>query len=422
MTQDRFLKMMERPELLNSVTYEELKTLVLAYPYTHNLRYLLAIKSRQENHSEFAKNLAAASTYSLDRKRLFQILAPKMLAPKRVEEKTQVLELKPIEKVREELEAKTPVSVEILKKEEAKSLAATPPMPISEIPDPRFVNFQKVDKSEIPEPPKIKEKEVLFDFSEIMQRKKEAAATQISVEKPAAEPAKVEILEKPEPEIELPNVEILEKPELSEPVKIEILEKPKPEIELPQTEILGKTPPVEPAKTEVLEKPISVVETPKIEIFVKPLPEVVPFNQTPILVFAPPQPIESLDLKPNFDNWLSQFRLPTMHGQSPAAKKSKLSPLDFFQNTELVEEEKLRSGGRLLEKSTEKPGEKSEARMLAERSVIENQDLVSETLARLYVRQGYFEKAISMYQKLSLAIPEKKQFFVAEIEKLKKSN
>ena len=60
------------------------------------------------------------------------------------------------------------------------------------------------------------------------------------------------------------------------------------------------------------------------------------------------------------------------------------------------------------------------AQELAERSVAENKDVISETLARLLAKQGYRDKAINMYERLCLAFPEKSPYFAAEIEKLKK--
>ena len=60
------------------------------------------------------------------------------------------------------------------------------------------------------------------------------------------------------------------------------------------------------------------------------------------------------------------------------------------------------------------------AQVLAERSVSENKDVISETLARLFARQGYREKAIHMYERLILTFPEKSSYFAAEIDKLKK--
>ncbi len=55
---------------------------------------------------------------------------------------------------------------------------------------------------------------------------------------------------------------------------------------------------------------------------------------------------------------------------------------------------------------------------MARRSIIESDDIVSETLANIYAQQGNFQKAISFYTKLSLRFPEKSRYFAALIKEL----
>ena len=69
-----FLKYINTPSLLHQLPYEELKTMVLQYPFSANLHMLLLLKSKQENHKDYEKNLAMAASHSINRSYLYKLL------------------------------------------------------------------------------------------------------------------------------------------------------------------------------------------------------------------------------------------------------------------------------------------------------------------------------------------------------------
>lgn len=263
MTQERFFQITEDPDLLRRITYEELKTLALAYPYAHNLRCLLAIKARQIDHPEVTKTLATAAAYSLDRTRLFLLASPQVLIPQQVLAPEEVLQLKPLETVKRELEALAPVARE--------------------------------------------------------------RAVEAVVEK-------VERVEKVEHVVELGHEEFED------------------------------------------------------------------------------EHVEKVEERVSFSDWMEHFHPPVLDISAPKQSENKVRFWDSEKNVEQKENS-------TTPESNKKTGI---AQQLAERSVSENQDVVSETLAKLYAKQGYRDKAAQMYARLALLFPEKSTYFAAEIEKLKK--
>ncbi|MGV8877508.1 MAG: hypothetical protein ACOH2A_00620 [Sphingobacteriaceae bacterium] len=65
-------------------------------------------------------------------------------------------------------------------------------------------------------------------------------------------------------------------------------------------------------------------------------------------------------------------------------------------------------------------GEKLDTENKAKKSADDNDELVTETLARVYIDQMLYQKALDTYKKLALKFPEKRRYFASQIEILER--
>lgn len=109
----------------------------------------------------------------------------------------------------------------------------------------------------------------------------------------------------------------------------------------------------------------------------------------------------------SFSEWLKHISSHNKKAKEEEADKKALKAM--WQQQKLAEA--------IEEESDEIPEQVFE---MAVNSISRKDELVSESLAEVYAKQGKKEKAIDMYQKLSLLNPEKNTYFAAKIENLQK--
>lgn len=109
--------------------------------------------------------------------------------------------------------------------------------------------------------------------------------------------------------------------------------------------------------------------------------------------------VEEIPSKRSFTNWLNPKGKPK---ENISKKPSSIDIIEkFIQENPSISKAKK---------------DNYTASEIAQLSLNDNDDVVTETLARVYMKQGHYDKAIKTYQKLSLKIPEKKAFFASQIE------
>jgi hypothetical protein len=468
MNSENFHEYLKNPSKLHQVSYQELKSLVLQYPFSPNLRYMLMLKSLLDHHKDYERNLTTASVYSIDRNKLYSLMK-------------QYARLR-------EIQENYAFAEEYLELKDLSILEESIEEPHSDIEDVPLMHQIPQDEPKVEhedfETMSDQELQAFFQEDEGLDFLEELFDEQHEVDtgSPSADPDHTPESVAQEEDDGMPNMDDLEDiggmPEQEDahidlPGEIPFLENDNgPDQEAPDAQAsiedsdaplsdlqdlpeanlnlnaaspnqeAGEMPSAGEA-TPLLEDDISLSDTPlsadesgasddlpiesDLEDILEhatlpetqPLPPLmeedenilapqahIPFDinkqadsteeeaptDTPL---KKPQPIP----KDTYNTWLQKLRPP------------KVSVLEAEAGSDEKKEEKT------PEYNEEGEGK---AKQIAQKSISDDGGIASETLAAVLAMQGHKEKAIAMYERLSLQYPEKSSFFAAKIKELKK--
>lgn len=420
MNSETFIEFLKTPAQLHRVSYEELKTLVVQYPFCQNLRFLLLKKSQIEKHPDFERNLQMAAAYCVDRSWLYEQLYSDDLITENtdnlIKEGTSgVLELKDLteEAGTETLDLGEKEEILLADTEDTLVVEATGPATAINITD---LSEEAGASGVSSEPDFSEEKE--FDTDLLDEILAEAEGHQISEVS-----EEVEVLNEEET-LSLSEEAEIEEPESGvSPDDIEALFSLEDDDEEIDFEAERAVDEETHSIASVSADEVDFVESENEIIFDLTSPEDQGENtqETEIIKVQEPEEeeielemeTEAVAADSSFSNWLKQFNSNQIMVE--------IEDLDTIEKKKVNYKYELIDGEwRQIKIKAKKKKKKSEAEQIAAKSVKLSNEIASETLARLLEKQGYFRKAVKMYERLSLENPQKSDFFAAQIEKLNK--
>ncbi len=498
MNNEQLIAYLKDESYLYTLSYEELKTLVVQYPYATNLRVLLLKKSYIEQNKDYERNLQMAAAYSTNRRFLYKLvrkLKTLQNIPENVilgEDYLELTELSNIEKMLEgrhvseiyndntvalnsdlqldwggvEFGDNINISTDNSEDDSSDFIDLTMPFQTDISTEFTVESHHNYDENHH----NYDEKEVDLAIEHILSEFGASALDKNDNPKEIPHPTEPldfenledirEIPDSQEPENQIIDEEIkhfeelddnrefienqyfAEKKQENQDTHWQILEPISFEEESMMKKSDVEMEIVHHGKAIVIDSnpTVDATESPKLSFsewlrqFKVTLPENITTTTPPKEVASPITPIVSTQ---NIDNKIiTHTNIPTPTDNKHVLNESILAlmfekPQDlpdnlFGLNNPSLDKNEDYFADNLDELSEDempkKKKKKKHMHELAAKSIEENDDMISETLADILAWQGNYKKSIEMYKRLCLLIPEKSDYFAAKIEKLRNTN
>ena len=409
MTREQFNRLLRHPSKIDLNFISDLEEITRRFPYFTNAHILLAKQYHGHENIKYESHLRKASAYAPDRTLLYHLIKQEPDEVIHIPSPKQSQELSPAEAV-------TPATSTALSETEI--------------------------ASEIPEAPDDRVQVVESHEPEILVQ--DELKTNILVQEPVTEPDTVlrptsqpmspmEVIEQRLRELEAKDnsdKETLAEAGLSLPEVKSVSPLPGSESEIREEELKE---PVESERLPIIDtesidlKAVRTVEAGELSgdtsTFIEPKPSITEKPSPPARPEKTEESVSSKTIKDipithSFSEWLKIKSIPVIAAENIGAYLLKDSDSDSDNQTidyqpDLIEKF-IKNEPRIVAGKSEfySPGN------MARRSAIDHEDLISETLARIYAQQGNISKAIDAYQRLSLKNPEKSTYFAALIKEL----
>ncbi|HET6243252.1 MAG: hypothetical protein H0V01_01680 [Bacteroidetes bacterium] len=418
MKKEQFLSFMQNPEQLDQKSSKKLETVLEEFPYCQTAQVLYLKALHNEKNIQYHNRLKLTSAYSADRRVLYKFIMQAELKAKieKVEkdlkqaEETQIrkspaLELTKPNQINAIVEIKLPEITQYEKKEETKISEGK--IEIKQENEATFPNLKPetkelktINSDEIKNNGTKEEKANSIPITLEQQSPKEKSEDQITPKEtpvktvnnqPNEKKLDIEIKVEPclnfEADPNKANISSVNEFLISDDSNTHLASAGEEENELTELE------------TEVLKEAIFA----SIELDLSKIPEIENSKQA--------EPIKKDSLSPKeekhtFNQWLKVLS-EKKESNSNASKQP--SPGFDLIDKFIQEEPKIKP------KKTAFFSPVNMARM----SVVENDGFVTETLAKVYAKQGNNNKAIKVYENLILKYPEKSAYFAALIKEIK---